>query len=113
MIDVFKFNGYGFKSVFEYEGWKIGLLRYSERFSILKQMERHTLTDEVFVLLDGKATLYTMDQEKHIKEFVMENNMVYNIKKNIWHHIIVSLDSTVLVVENSNTNKDNTEKVNL
>ena len=113
MIDIFEYSGNDFKAVMQYEGWKIGLLRYGERFSALNQMERHALTDEVFVLLSGMATLYIMDEENNSKEFVMEQNKVYNIKKNTWHHIVVSEDSTVLVVENSNTNKENTEKVNL
>ena len=62
-------------------------------------------TDEAFVLLSGEATLYT---ENEIMP--MQTNTVYNIPKGEWHHITVSRDATVMVVENSNTCMDNTER---
>lgn len=105
MIEKHKYSGSDFKVVKEFEGWKIGMLKYSERFSELKQMERHLETDEVFILLDGKATLYTEDESCD-----MESGTVYNIAKGVWHHITVSRDALVLVVENSDTSKENTEK---
>ena len=108
MIDILEFKGEDFKAVMQYEGWKIGLLRYSERFSSLGVFERHTLTDEVFVLLEGEATLYLKDDA--VLTYPMKKNTVYNIHKNVWHHIVVSEDATVLVVENANTTKENTEK---
>ncbi len=104
-MEIFDFCGEDFKAVLEFEGWKIGLLRYSDRFSDFKIMERHLQTDEAFVLLEGEATLY--EEENTYK---MEKCKVYNVKKGLWHHIVVSEDATVLVVENSNTTKDNTER---
>jgi len=35
----------------------------------------------------------------------MEKSTVYNVPKNEWYHIVVSLDATVMVVENSDTSK--------
>ena len=96
--------GQGFKVMTEFEGWKIGFLRYSDRFSKFDRLERHLLTDEVFVLLDGEAVLYT-DKE----EIKMEKNFIYNLPKAEWHHIVVSKDAYVMVVENANTGDDNTE----
>ena len=104
-IEAVTYQGEGFRVLKQFEGWKIGFLRYSERFSKLTEMERHMETDEVFVLLDGSAMLYT-DKET----CVMEKCVLYNIPKGVWHHIVVSEDATVLVVENSNTAKENTEK---
>ena len=43
----------------------------------------------------------------------MENGIVYNVPKCEWHHIVVSEDALVMVVENSDTSKENTEKVEL
>lgn len=104
-MKIYDYNGTDFKAVMEFEGWKIGLLRYSERFSEFKMLERHLETDEAFVLLDGKAVLY--ENETPTK---MEKCKVYNIEKGVWHHITVSENATVLVVENSNTSKENTER---
>lgn len=104
MIEKYTFNGNDFKSVLQFEGWKIGLLRYSERFSSFKVLERHLLTDEAFILLLGSAVLYT-----ETEQIEMEKGVVYNVPKGEYHHIVVSEDATVMVVENSNTSKDNTE----
>ena len=95
----------GFKVMVESGEWKVGMLRYNERFSRLGEMERHLLTDEVFILLSGSATLYT-DGET-IK---MEVGTVYTVPQEVWHHIVVSEDASVVVVENRNTSIENSEK---
>ena len=105
MIRVFSHSSDGFKVAVESGEWKVGVLRYNERFSRLGEMERHMLTDEVFVLVSGSATLYT-----EVEEMAMEQGAVYTIPAAVWHHIVVSEDATVLVVENRNTSIENTEK---
>lgn len=104
-MQIYDYIGSDFKAVMSFEGWKIGILRYSERFSDFKVLERHIATDEAFILLEGEAVLY--ENETPTK---MEKCKVYNIEKGVWHHIVVSEDATVLVIENSNTSKDNTER---
>ena len=104
-VQISRFIGTDFQVMTQFEGWKIGLLRHSQRFSACCQMERHLETDEVFVLLEGSATLYVEDQK-----IPMEKCTIYNVRKAAWHHIVVSEDATVLVVENSSTSRDNTEK---
>lgn len=104
MIEKHAFTGEDFKSVMTFGGWKIGLLRYSERFSKFGVLERHLLTDEAFILLSGAATLYT---DTEIEE--MQKNVVYNVPKGVWHHIVVSRDATVMVVENADTGEANTQ----
>ncbi len=113
MIESYKYEGEDFKSVMSYEGWKIGILRNSERFSVGNDIwERHKLTDEVFVLLSGAALLKARDDDGNIEKVEMKPCTVYNVPKNVWHHIIVAdEDTTVLVVENSNTSAANTEKI--
>lgn len=104
-IEVHAYTGDGFCILKEFEGWKVGFLRYSDQFSGLTKLERHMETDEVFVLLEGSAILYTGSGQKHMKK-----NLLYNIPKGVWHHIVVSEDATVLVIENSNTTAENTER---
>lgn len=105
MIEKYKYTGDDFSVLMSFEGWKIGFLRYSERFADFKVLERHNETDEAFVLLCGEAFLYTESESVQ-----MEKCTVYNIPKGEWHHLTVSPDATVLVVENSNTSKSNTER---
>lgn len=89
----------------ETERWKVAYLGHCERFGSLTGMERHMQTDEVFVLLKGGAALYVED-----RVYDMEPGVVYNVKKGEWHHIVVSRDASVLVIENSDTTPENTEK---
>ncbi|MBQ2715121.1 MAG: cupin [Clostridia bacterium] len=104
MIEKYSFDGEDFLSVLQFESWKIGILRYSERFSSFSRLERHNLTDEAFILLEGSATLYTDTESVEMQKCV-----VYNIKKGVWHHIVVDENTTVMVVENSSTSSENTD----
>lgn len=105
MIEVTVHKDEGFKVMTEYGEWKVGLLHYNRRFSRLGEMERHLLTDEIFILANGSATLYTDRQT-----LKMEQGAVYNVPVGVWHHIVVSEDASVIVVENRNTAPENTEK---
>lgn len=105
MIEVSAHTEEGFKVMSEYGEWKVGMLRYNERFSRFDQLERHLLTDEVFVLTSGTATLYTDNEAVEMKQ-----NYVYTVPAGVWHHIVVSVDANVIVVENRNTSIENTEK---
>ena len=116
-MQIYDFNGEDFKIAMQFEGWKIGFLRYSDRFSKFRVLERHLETDEAFILLEGEAVLYEdilLENEAVLyREFAahkMEKCKVYIIEKGKWHHITVSKDATVIVVENSNTSLNNTER---
>lgn len=113
IMEEYSYKGNDFKTVLKTKKWKIGLLRYSERFSSLGVWERHLKTDEVFVLLSGTAILYTKDTDGVIEKKEMKVGTVYNLPAMEWHHIVVSRDATVMVVENSDTSKVNTEKVTI
>jgi mannose-6-phosphate isomerase-like protein (cupin superfamily) len=104
MIEKHSFFGEDFKAILDFENWRIGICRYSKRFSVFDRLERHLLTDEAFILLDGQATLFTENEE--IK---MEKCIIYNIPKGEWHHVVLSPDASVMVVENSNTCDENSE----
>ena len=98
-------NDEGFKVIVESGQWRVGMLHYSERFSRLGEMERHMLTDETFILTSGSATLYT-DSET----LKMDIGTAYTVPAEVWHHIVVSEDASVVVVENRNTSIENSEK---
>ena len=104
-MDKIPFDPQQWQVAVQFEQWQVAYLGYCERFASLTGMERHMLTDEVFVLLQGKAVLYL--EEAQVE---MEQGVVYNVKKGEWHHIVVSPDASVLVVENRNTTLENTER---
>ena len=43
----------------------------------------------------------------------MEKCKVYTIGRGVWHHIVVSEDATVMVVENADTSLENTERIKI
>ena len=104
-MDIAEFKGEDFKVMVKSDGWKIGFLRYSERFSGFGVLERHLQTEESFILLEGSATLY-----ENYEPCEMEKCKVYTIARGVWHHIVVSEDATVMVVENADTSLENTER---
>ena len=106
-IEIFEFDGDNYSKLTSFESWRVAMINYGNRVEKenLYRMERHMLTDEVFVLLDGEATLIVGDE----KQVPMEKNKIYNIPKAAWHAIFVSRDAKVLIVENENTGVENTE----
>ena len=109
VVSIIGYQGEDYKRLVEYGEWTVAFLRHAERFSRVTYFERHLLTDEVFVLLSGSATLFIRTDEG-VQEIRMEKEKVCNVRCGVWHQITVSEDATVLVVENRNTTKENTEK---
>lgn len=107
-IEILEYNGEGYNRTMNFETWRVAILNYCERVDEdhFTRMERHLLTDEVFVLLHGSATLVVGESRQRYK---MEEGKIYNVKKGIWHHIFLSKDAKVLIVENHNTGLENTE----
>ena len=101
--------GSGFDVAHEFEGWKIAFITSAKQYGDLEVIKRHTLTDEVFVLLEGSATLYTADGDNPLEITHLEKEKLYVVKKNTWHHLKVTDKTVILVIENSNTSKENTQ----
>lgn len=107
-LDILEHDGTEYRRLVNNARWTLASLNWAPRFDEknLIEMERHNLTDEVFVLLKGKATLLVGEQACRVEMVPLK---YYNIRAGIWHHIIVSEDARVLVAENADTSKDNTE----
>ena len=105
-------NGNGFDTLHTFENWKVAFITYAEQYGKLKTLKRHLLTDETFTLIKGNAKLYTEDNNSPLGVIHLEKNKVYVVKKNTWHHLQISKNALLLVVENSNTSKENTESKN-
>jgi ureidoglycolate hydrolase len=82
----------------------------------LEVVERHTESDEVFVLLEGKVVLVIVGhgpKPGSIQPLVMKPGKVYNVRRDTWHTALLSRDSLVLVVENRDTGAANTQRARL
>ena len=111
-LDILEHSGIEYRRLVNNAKWTLASLNWAPRFdeSNICELERHNLTDETFVLLNGKATLLVGEKADRVE---MEPLKYYNVRAGIWHHIIVSEEARVLVAENANTSKDNTEYLSL
>jgi len=119
-VDILEHAGEGYKRVVDGPLWTLAGLNYAARFDArnIVELERHNLTDETFVLLRGSATLLTLaDGEGPVADRVtrlpMEPLKYYNVRAGRWHGIVVSEDARVLVGENADTSKANTDYLRL
>ena len=91
------------------DGWRVGLLGYCKRFSRVGELERHNLTREAFVLVKGEATVHVADKDLKVSSLAMEIGNIYTVDRGEWHHITVSKDALVVVIESSDTSQENTD----
>jgi ureidoglycolate hydrolase len=114
LLEIRQYTGEGYRPLIDYADWRVAILRWEE--SLLPQnigmMERHTQTDEVFVLLEGQATLILGGNSDRVESIQVQDlaiSTLYNVKQNAWHTILLSQDASILIVENRDTGEDNTE----
>lgn len=107
-LEIFEYSEEGYNKTMSYKTWRVAFLNFAEKFreDNIKYLERHTLTDEVFVLLQGKATLLI---GKDLARTEMQQGKIYNIKNEAWHNIVLEENSKILIIENEDTSPDNTE----
>jgi len=118
LLEIRNYDGEGYQPLIDYGAWRVAILRWEQSMQPDKIdfMERHTQTDEVFVLLNGQATLIlggNSNRVDSIQPQKMEARKLYNVKKNVWHTVVMSKVATILIVEESNTGVDNSEYYNL
>jgi len=102
-------NNTGFNIIHTFDSWKVAFITYSNQYDELNVVKRHTQTDEAFMLIKGEAVLFTADGDDDLITTRLEKEKLYIIKKNTWHHLQVSEDALLVVMENSNTSKENTQ----
>ena len=105
-LEIKEYDGEGYNRTHAFGTWCVAFLNHADRFENTTYLERHLLTDEVFVLLNGWAELLIGEKGERVQ---MEPGKIYNVKAGVWHNIRVSRDAKVLVVENSDTAKENSE----
>lgn len=118
LLEIRNYEGEGYKPLVDYNDWRVAILNFvdSVRPDLNNIMERHTETDEVFVLTQGKGTLLLGGNAARvdgISSEPMQIGKIYNVKRNAWHTILLSRDASILLVENKDTGKHNTEYFDL
>lgn len=118
LLQVREYTDEGYRPLVQFNDWRVAILNYIDEIHPDKNqtMERHTLTDEVFVLLHGQASLIIGGNESgsaDISPLRMDHGKLYNVRRNTWHTILMSRDASILLVENRDTGESNTEFIRM
>jgi len=112
------FDATGYAPVVDFQTWRVAMLNYIDELEPEKidNFQCHNETDEVFVLLSGKCILFCaqVDNKKNIVDIVswdMQINKTYNIKRGVYHTHTLTKDAKVLIVENRDTDDNNSPKI--
>ena len=114
LLQVCEYNDEGYRPLIDFNGWRVAILNYIDDLHPRNnlRMERHCQTDEVFVLLRGRATLIIGGNDPHTLEFLpqpMEFGKLYNVRQKAWHTVLMTRDASILLVENTDTGESNSE----
>ncbi len=118
LLEIKSYDGNGYQPLVDYGTWRVAILRYLDEIQPdrITSMERHIETDEVFVLLHGSGTLLLGGNGAQVDGVfpqTMERGKLYNVKRNAWHTILLSRDASVLLVENRDTRRENSEYIEI
>jgi ureidoglycolate hydrolase len=118
MLEIREYDGVGYKPLIDYGAWRVAILRWDQSMlpENMEYIERHTQTDEVFVLLNGQATLILGGNQSKVDGLsyqVMQRGKLYNVKQNTWHTVVLNREASILIVENQDTGLENSEHYNL
>jgi len=108
LIEEYRYGGAGYKPCLITKNWQAALLNYTgeQGYKRMDNMEKHTETDEVFVLLEGHAILIAADKEDDKITFeakALQKGIIYNIPQGVWHNIAMGEDARILIFEDAGT----------
>ena len=108
LIEVREHDAPDYKPLINYQSWRVALMNYTSDLTPdkINRMQKHTETDEVFVLLKGRCILFLGEGDETVTAVHavdMELNKLYKVKRGVWHSHTFSEDAKVLIVENRDT----------
>jgi hypothetical protein len=114
LLEMHEYLDEGYKPLIDFNCWRVAALRYLDelRPDQIAAFERHKETDEVFVLLQGQAVLFMGKGDEQVEEMIphaMKPGIFYNVKCGAWHTVALSRDATILLVENRDTARENSD----
>lgn len=114
VLQVFEYPGEGYSPLVFSHDWQTAILNWevAADSNNLHEIERHNLSDEVFILWRGKGAL-VIKEEDGLKIVDAIPGTVYNVPMGTWHTVIGDQKSSWIIVENRDTHIDDTEMLQL
>lgn len=111
-IQIYSMPESDYEPIVDYKTWRVAVLKYcpNTRPENIHTMQKHEQTDEVFVLLSGNCILYSAgngDVPGEVLATKLEPDRVYNVPCGYWHNHTLDEGASVLIIENQDTNDDN------
>jgi len=96
----------GFLPLHSYGQWRImsSSVEQQERPS---KLQKHELTDEVFVVVRGKGWMLLGENPTRLESYPMEEGMSYVVPAGMWHAHVLEIGSQLIIVENDDTGLEN------
>lgn len=108
LIETYVHKGEGYNPFFIKNDWQVAQLNYVKEQdpANINKIDMHLLTDEVFILLKGNAVLIGAVETAGVLTFEcikMLPGITYNIPVNTWHNVAMEKETSMIIVEKSNT----------
>jgi len=118
LLEVREHDGPDYRPLIDHQSWRVALMNYTPDLipERINRMQKHTETDEVFVLLSGRCILFLGEGDETVTTVHaadMELFKLYNVKCGVWHSHTFSDDARVLIVEHRDTVEANSPSVDL
>jgi mannose-6-phosphate isomerase-like protein (cupin superfamily) len=109
-LQVSNWENEGYAPLVFSQGWQIAILNWEPCAEVdaINRVERHNLTDEVFVLWRGAGALVIATPEG-LRVVDAVPGVIYTVTIGTWHSVIGTRDSSWVIVENKDTHLHNTE----
>jgi mannose-6-phosphate isomerase-like protein (cupin superfamily) len=109
-LQILPFEKQGYAPLVFSQGWQTAILNYEPGAEVdaVYRVERHNLTDEVFVLWRGSGALVIAEPDA-LRVVDAVPGVIYNVTISTWHTVIGTHDSSWIIVENKDTHLGDTE----
>ena len=106
----------GFCAIKSTEHWTVAIINDSAAMHLenVESVSRHNETDEVFVLLAGKACVYVGGGEKTpvtLRRHELECGKAFVVTRGSWHATVTTPGCKIFVTENAGTGSANTDRI--
>ena len=115
-VEIQGHNGPGYKPLIESGGdWMAAVMNGTPAsWSVPGVIEQHPNTDELFVLVSGRAYMVVAgngEKPGRISQHEMQLNVLYNVKAGTWHVNPMTPDARFVIIEKTGTNVDGTSSL--
>ena len=117
-VDILEHKAPGYQPLIWSDGnWMAALMNGTgTSWSIPAQIEQHPRTDELFVLVAGRAVMVVAGnacKPGKIQQVAMQRQVLYNVRAGTWHITPMTKNAKLVIIERKGTNVNGSILVDL